>query len=415
MNKINIYTLDNGIPVYICSDPSLKQVYMKYIIKYGSDGKWFNFNLNGKDIHVPTGCAHYLEHILLEHSPYGYLPELFGKRKYYTNAETAMNYTGYYFCGVDNVMDSIKKLIISIESPVFNKKDVDKARYPILEESSELCDNYNDCLYNLLVRNMYGSFEKIDSTLSVIGNRETTKSITIDDLYNCYNAFYDDNSNKAIILVGNINSNMYIEFLNNIYKYIIKPQNKILLPNYDFAPIRESGSIIYRDSEQELNGLGIKIKKTSDMDSIDLEYCTNFIDYFLLNKGDAFSKKLKEKGIINNTPTTYLTTDGDYSEYTHILDTNNMDEYSKRLIDTLKNIKITPENFESFRKIYLANLIKSTDYKYYFVDCFTDSIGYSDTYDDGEYIRNIDYDSFKSKLESLDFDTYVTAKIKKLK
>ena len=47
MNKFKKVYLDNGIPVYLDRDPSKKNLFFSYNVKYGSDGKWFKFNYDG--------------------------------------------------------------------------------------------------------------------------------------------------------------------------------------------------------------------------------------------------------------------------------------------------------------------------------------------------------------------------------
>ena len=61
MNKFKKIILNNGIPLYLCVDPSMKRTYVSYNVNYGSSGEWFNFNNEGKDYSVISGYAHYIE------------------------------------------------------------------------------------------------------------------------------------------------------------------------------------------------------------------------------------------------------------------------------------------------------------------------------------------------------------------
>ena len=103
MNRFKKIILDNGIPLYLCVDPTMKKVFVSYNLKYGSSGKWFVFNNNGNDYHVITGYAHYLEHLLGEHSKFGDMYRNFDKRFQSANAYTGMNETSYHFNGKDNI------------------------------------------------------------------------------------------------------------------------------------------------------------------------------------------------------------------------------------------------------------------------------------------------------------------------
>ena len=111
VNNYKKIILDNGIPLYLYQDTSMKQVFVNYIVKYGFSGEWFKFNLDGKDYDMGPGYAHYLEHLLLESSQYGDLTNYFSRKGYENNAYTKKDFTTYYFCGTKDIKDSLKKLI----------------------------------------------------------------------------------------------------------------------------------------------------------------------------------------------------------------------------------------------------------------------------------------------------------------
>ena len=58
-----LYTFNTStnLPVYMWVNNKKKNTYMGLGVKYGSSGT--NFKCNGSNYSVPTGIAHYLEHI----------------------------------------------------------------------------------------------------------------------------------------------------------------------------------------------------------------------------------------------------------------------------------------------------------------------------------------------------------------
>ena len=104
-------TLSNGVKLYLFLDKNMKQYYVDYIVNYGSSGKWYDFYLDNKHYHVLPGCAHFLEHLLGEHSKYGNYYEKLVSKKYFSNATTAPNITHYYFRGIDDILKSIEEII----------------------------------------------------------------------------------------------------------------------------------------------------------------------------------------------------------------------------------------------------------------------------------------------------------------
>ena len=136
MNKMyKKVILDNGIRLYVHGDKTMRKTTFSYTVEYGSSGEFYKFNYNGKDYEVLPGCAHFLEHILLEHCKYGNLYVYFKSLKYIANASTGDYRTKYFFDGIRNIKSSIKKIIDALENPVFTEKDRKHSSHAIEEET----------------------------------------------------------------------------------------------------------------------------------------------------------------------------------------------------------------------------------------------------------------------------------------
>ena len=55
------FNAPTGLPVYMWPTTSKKNVHLSLVVKYGSTGT--NFTCNNVKYSVPTGTAHYLEHL----------------------------------------------------------------------------------------------------------------------------------------------------------------------------------------------------------------------------------------------------------------------------------------------------------------------------------------------------------------
>ena len=137
----------------------MKNIIFTYNVNYGHSGIWFNFNNDDKCYSVSSGYAHFLEHILLEHSKYGNLINRFQVRTNILNACTAMNLTYYLLKGDEDILLSIEEMINSIENPVFNKSDVKETSKTIEEEASNSIDDVVSNLSLLTEKNLYGGFK----------------------------------------------------------------------------------------------------------------------------------------------------------------------------------------------------------------------------------------------------------------
>ena len=415
MNNYKKIILDNGIPLYLYNDKSLKQVFVNYIIKYGSDGKWFDFELDNKKYHVLPGYAHYLEHLLLEHSKYGDLISRFDEKYYHSNAETANNYTSYYFYGVEDIKNSIKQLIETIDCPVFNKKDVEHSRHAIEEEASMTVDDLYSVSINLTERNLYGGYEVFDKTLSPIGNRKTTKEINIDDLYNCYNAFYT-NDKKVLVIAGNVNEEELVDYLNEIYSKIPRNNNHdLILPNYDYSAIRKAEDTIFRNVEKDIYGLGIKIKKPKLMTKEDFGICLNFIYNHLLCGSSNFMIDLFNNNLVDDLHYGWLNWNKDYVNFLHNFSSIDKNAYYDVFLEKINNLNISNEEFEYLRRNFVAEEIRNLDNKYYYPSKFGYRMNYTDNYSDAKYYKNLNYDKFNELIKQLDFNNYTKTQVKKRK
>ena len=404
MKNYKKITLKCGVPLYLFNDSSLKQTFVNYIVKYGSSGEYFDYILDGKKYHVSPGYAHYLEHLLVEHSKYGDIYNNFSRRYYETNAYTALDHTSYFFYGVDDVKKSIKELIEAIEIPVFNKKDVNQTRHAIEEEATSRCDEPLDLINCLTLRNLYKDFEYIDETLSYIGNRETTKNIIIDKLIDCYNAFYSDYKNKVLVIVGNVNEKELVDYLNEIYANIHKKNHSLILPKYNYGPLRKVDDVLNRDNAKNMHSFGIKVEKLDNVSTRDM----NFVLYLNLGYifyGDYYND-LKNKGIIDARYDAYLHNNGNCHSFIDIYSSSKGEEYLKRILDKLNKKDLTKDEYELLKKTMLADEVRKLDNKYNPAYKFGDRMFKTYDYSDIDYIRSKTYDEYKDINNRVDFNTY---------
>ncbi len=414
MSNYKKIILNNGIPLYLYSNKSFKQVFVNYLVRYGSSGKWFNFELDGKKHTVGSGYAHYLEHLLVEHSKHGNIYTGFDKKNYDSNAYTSLGHTSYHFCGNKDIKESIKELIEAIDCPVFDKKDVDKTRHAIEEEASTKLDRYDITAVNLVEQNLYSGFDTYDYTLSSIGNRRTTRSITTDNLYTCYDAFYAD-ENKALVVVGNIDEEELVDYLNDIYSNIAKHKSRVVLPKIDFDPLRKSHDEIRKNIGVDINSMGIKIRQPEGVSKIELYHSVDFIHDYLLSDENEFYNNLKRKKLIDNLYYNYLSWTDNYINFIHSFISNNPETYYSELLEKINKRDIKPEDFELIRKSVIAQEVRILDERYEIPYDFGNRVIYTEDYSDIEFLKKFTYERFMEIISKLEFDRYTTARVRSLK
>lgn len=414
MHNYKKIVLNNGIPLYLYNDKSLKQTFVSYIVKYGSSGRWFNFNLDGKEHNVSSGYAHYLEHLLGEHSKHGNIYTNFDSRCLNANAYTALDHTCYHFVGAGNIKKSIKELIEAIDCPVFDDKDVNQSRHAICEEASTWQDNYDVQAVNLVEKNLFSAYDEYDYTLSPIGNRQITKEITTQSLYDCYNAFYTDD-NKVLVIAGNVNEEELVDYLNNIYANISSHQRRVILPNFDLEPMRTKEEEIVRKVDVDINSLGIKIKKPTNVSKEELVICMNFLINYLISSDSDFYLYLKSKNLLDFIYYGYTKITANYIQLIHSYVSNNPKEYLKTARDKLYRKDMSFSEFEGIRKSLIAEEVRDCDDKYSAPSKFGDRLQYTENYSDLDIYKKITYERFMEILNMLRFDNYTMGKVKQLK
>ena len=411
MNKFKKIILNNGVPLYLCVDPTMKRVFVSYNIKYGSSGKWFNFNNNGKDYSVGSGYAHYLEHLLGEHSRYGDMYRNFDKRYQRANAYTAMDVTSYHFNGKDEIEKSLEELITAIDTPVFDKEDVDKTRHAIEEESTSRNDDHIRVLECLIKRNLYGGFDIYDETLSPIGNKETTRQINTETLYDCYNAFYTDN-NKFIVIGGNVDEQKIVDLLNNIYAKLQPQKTNLILPTLDYDSIRCKNEVLDRDIDNPLVGLGMKFKKPDNVSLKELYFILYIIRNSLLESDEL--RAIERKSVYDYCSKFNMPVMDNGIDYSIVFASKNKNELISNILELLSKRIITEKDYELTKKGIIAGELRSIENKYRHLSNSASSIIYNEDYCDCDFYQSIDYNRFMEIASKLDFSNYTVGEVKRL-
>ena len=193
-------TLDNGLKVFIYKMKGFVKKYACFETRYGSINN--NFVPEGSDSlkRFPLGIAHFLEHKLFESNENENIFKVFEDNGAYVNAATSYEKTYYYFDTVNNFDKCLTTLIDFVQSPYFTDETVEKEKGIIGQEMDMRHDNTNLFLYEKLINNGLNNIYYKDS---IIGTKNSIDKITKEDLYKCYNTFYNP-SNMYLVIVGDI-------------------------------------------------------------------------------------------------------------------------------------------------------------------------------------------------------------------
>ena len=404
-------TLNNGVKLYLYLDKNMKQCYVDYIINYGSSGKWYNFYLDDKLYHVLPGCAHFLEHILGEHSKYGNFYKYLASKKYYKNGATGPYYTHYFFKGTEDVLDSLEKLINMVDDPVFTMEDVEETKHAIIEETKITRNNKFRTLDALVLRNLYKNVELSTDTLSMIGDEETTKKIDYDMLKICYEAFYHD-ENKVLLVAGNFDEKEITKYIETIYKKLKPHKKKMREVTYNLDEIRKKEETKIRSTHNDLFGIGFK-EKIKNYTRKEIYYYTWFIYSNVFEQASDFVIRLKKENILINI-TGYSSSfvfDKEYVMFINALVKNNK-KFQDELLKELKTRKFSERDFNLFIREIISDQALYFDYKYKRFNKFAFRLPFTKNFNDIEFLKSLSYDKFLDFYKSLSFDEFTVGLIK---
>ena len=93
--KITKYTLDNGLKLIFCNDNTKHCTIANLFVNFGGSNQ--KIIIDNEDVKIKNGMAHFMEHLLIEHSIYGNALNEFKKNHTFSNGMTDDLKTEYPF------------------------------------------------------------------------------------------------------------------------------------------------------------------------------------------------------------------------------------------------------------------------------------------------------------------------------
>lgn len=343
--KAYIEKLENGMTVIIIPKNTTKKKYVIWGVNFGSIDN--HFKVDGEEIYIPDGVAHFLEHKMFEQEN--------GKNSLDTlmalgidaNAYTTSDHTAYLFECTDHFYEGLDELMNYVQNPYFTNENVEKEKGIIAQEIRMYDDDPGWQLYMGILDCLYKNNPiKVD----IAGTVESISKITPEVLYKCYNTFYALD-NMTLVICGDFEPEKLLE---EVKKRLIK--NKTYEKIERIYPEKEK-TINKKYVEKNMNVsmpiFAIGIKDVSKMDSeivkkhIAIEILLNMI----IGKSSDLYKKMYNQGLLLEEPSI----DYEFSEeYAHIVisgQSNDSEEVYKMFKEEIENYKNNGLNIDHFERI----------------------------------------------------------------
>lgn len=286
--------LPNGLAVYVYPMPHKSGIYAMLSAGIGSVTR--DFTLGGREVQVPAGVAHFLEHKVFENEE-GDAFTLFAKTGAYANAYTSFDRTCYLFSATINMEASLRTLIRFVNSPHFTKENIEKEQGIIAQEIKMYDDSADWVLTNMVLGNLYHKHSLRDD---IAGTVESISEITAETLYDCYNAFYRP-ANMVLAVAGNISPQMVLDICDKEYAQVPAPTQTVSL-----AKAEEPDAIVRAKSERQMAvfenqfGLGYKAKPFDKATAVKDGIVLRILLELLVGDTSVLYRSLYDAGLANS-------------------------------------------------------------------------------------------------------------------
>ena len=275
-----------------------------------------------------------------------------------------------------------------VQHPYFTDENVEKEKGIITQELLMTKDNpYRVFMF----RNLKNLFVNLGYGDLVLGEKEDIESITKEDLYRCYNTFYNP-KNMTLIIVTNENEEKVLKTIksNQSKKKFDKLEKiDVKLPK-EVDNVRKEYDVFYDNVSKPELSYSIKVN-INDYHISREKLAFYLYILFVINFGKitGFGLSLKEKNMINKDIGIGSNMYNDHIILSVQTSSDNPEEIIKIIEDKLNNLQINKEDFEIVKKSYISNFV------YYFssVSSIVNYL-YNDYYDSGK-INNDKFMKYK--------------------
>lgn len=353
--------LNNGLEVYIVPNKFQKNFYITFTTKFGSINTEFKTSNDKTFKKVPNGIAHYLEHLMFNMED-GTAFDYFSKLGSSVNAYTTYNLTCYEVYSSTYFKENLNYLLDYVQTPYFTNELVNNERGIITEEIKMYDNNPNTELTYSAFKNI---FVNDNRKYLISGSKEDIKKITKENLYDCYNTFYNPN-NMFIIITGNVNPYEAIGIIENNQNK--KEFNNVNIMNKE---ITEPNKINKKYEEikmnVETNKINISYKiprklfKKLNLSNIELNSYISILFNILFGSTSLLQDKLISSKVIQNGININKTFTKDFIIVCITTETDYPDTLIRYVEETINNIKIEEETLNRKLKVYKSNYILHFD------------------------------------------------------
>ena len=305
--------LENGLDVYFMPKKGFTKKYAVLATNYGSNDLEFIPIGESEPIRVNEGIAHFLEHKMFEQPDE---TDAFGKfSKWGANANAFTNFTttAYLFTTTENFYDCLDHLFDYVQTPHFTDENVEKEKGIIAQEIKMYDD---DPGWNVSFNAIKAMYVNHPVRVDIAGSVESIYKITKEELYKCYNTFYNP-GNMALFVIGDLEPEELFDKVKQANKYDMAKMEEEITRIYPEEPttVNQKEIITQAPISIPIFNIGFKDDKVNikGRELLKYEVMTDILNEMLFRRGSEIYENLYMKGLINRSFGAGFTSQIDYA------------------------------------------------------------------------------------------------------
>ena len=393
--------LPNKLKVIYYKTNKTRNFYITISTLYGANVT--KYKKNGKVINIIPGTAHFLEHRIMDFTKNKKAMKLINDLGSMPNAYTMHDITNYNIFGGTDLIKNLKLLLDRVFNPNIKDEDVVSEKGIIGEEIDMEQDNINTVLLYSAMNNTF----KTDKSMCVpvLGEKADIDKITSEYLISIYNDFYTYDR-MHIVVCGDFDIEEVSNYIHDYFKGTKCSDEKVkVLYDKESDNVEVNYFEITRDVIEDKTGVVFKIpvKDFKGIKNSDLNRYLNILCTCMYGSTSTVKSDLEKMGI---TGFNFLTKRVNNYFVIILIGSGDSNKFVNFILDTIKNIKISKQDFESKIKVMISALIVDFENIVNVEGFITDQLKLNGkiTNNAKDELLKLDYYVFKNIYKNLNFD-----------
>lgn len=403
--------LDCGLEIFMISNKNINKFYLTLNTRFGSVNTKFKYD--NKEYDMPKGIAHYLEHLSFNMEE-GSVFDYYSKIGSSINAFTTYDLTSYNIVSNNRFKENLEYLLRYVYTPYFTKELFQSEKGVIEEEVKMYKDEPGMTIVNGTLKNAFINDER---KYLVGGTVKDVKSIKLEDVITCYDAYYNP-KNMFLIITGNFNPNEALAIVSeemtrlNINKEFTV---KDIYPKEPEKVFKKEDSIKMNIDKPKVS-IGIKLPKNNfkslKLDSYILKiYLSSILD---VNFGNTslILEELQKGNIADDLDYTIIESN-DYYIIIFLGSTSYPEYFKDRILGKFNSLEISNNDLQRNAKVNISNYIllfdSAVSVNNYIIDEVMDNREVNPNYIN--IMRSLDIDICNKVLNKLKYYDYTICKL----